>query len=161
MLWLYALIVVLLAVGLWRVYMVLGTPSTLTPHDYAVVLADVATSVERSAQRLREALGQPGSKLHDAAADARKIFQTGYYQTLRLRPVTGVDDLAAAREQLGRACEVYDWASRMIASESLKNPLIREEAMRLLDAGDAALKQAAQSLPASLPLPHGRTASSR
>lgn len=149
MLWLYAVILLVIAIGLWAAYRVLGTPSRLTPPDYLVVLADVATSVERSAGRLRQALDQPADgHLHEVAADARKIFQTGYYQTLRLRPTSGPDTLAAARAELGRACEAYDWASRMIGSESLSNPLIREAALRLLDAGDEALNQAARELPA-------------
>lgn len=161
MLWLYAAVVVLFAVGLWGVYRLLGTPSKLAPIDYAVVLADVATSVERSAKQLREALAEPGRNLHGAAVAAKKIFQTGYYQTLRLRPATGPDELVAARAELSRACEAYDWASRMIGSESFANPLIKAEAYRLLDAGDAALIQAARQLPASLPAPGGKTAPSR
>jgi hypothetical protein len=161
MLWLYVLVLIALAGALVAAYRVLGTPSRLTPPDYAVVLADVAASVERESERLRAALLQPDADLESAARDGRKIFQTGYYQTLRLRPASGPDALAAARAGLGRACEAYDWASRMIGSESLRNPLIRESAVRLLDAGDAALKQAARELPASLPLPHERTAPSR
>ena len=149
MLWLYALILLIVAVGLWAAYRVLGTPSRLAPGDYLVVLADVATSVERSATQLRQALEhEPDGRLGDVAAEARKIFQTGYYQTLRLRPTDGPDAMAAVRAELGRACEAYDWASRMIGSESRRNPLIRDAALRLLDAGDAALSQAARELPA-------------
>jgi hypothetical protein len=147
MAWLYILILLLLAAGLVGAYRVLGTPSRLASRDYNIVLADVATSVERAAGQLRQALdGDPG-KLEDEAAASRKIFQTGYYQTLRLRPTTGPDAGAAARAELGRACEAYDWASRMIASESVQNPLILAAARQLLDAGDAALKQAALELP--------------
>jgi hypothetical protein len=147
MAWLYILILLLAAAGLIGAYRVLGTPSRLAARDYNIVLADVATSVERAASQLRAALdGEPGG-LEDAAAASRKIFQTGYYQTLRLRPTTGPDHGAAARAELGRACEAYDWASRMIASESVHNPLILAAARRLLDAGDAALKQAALELP--------------
>ncbi len=147
MAWLYIVILLVLAVGLWGAYKLLGTPSRLASLDYNFVLADVATSVERAAGRLRQALdGEPG-KLEDEAAASRKIFQTGYYQTLRLRPTTGPDAGAAARAELGRACEAYDWASRMIASESVHNPLILTAARQLLDAGDAALKQAALELP--------------
>jgi hypothetical protein len=160
MIWLYALIVLLFAIGFWAAYRVLGTPSKLAPIDYAVVLADVATSVERSANRLRQGLAEPGRDVHGTATEAKKIFQTGYYQTLRLRPSTGADQLAGPREQLGRACEAYDWASRMISSESLNNPLVREAACALLDAGDAALKQAARELPESLPGSAERTAPS-
>jgi hypothetical protein len=147
MAWLYILILVLAAAGLIGAYRVLGTPSRLAARDYNFVLADVATSVERAAGQLRVALDGEPAALEDAAAASRKIFQTGYYQTLRLRPTTGPDDLAAARAGLGRACEAYDWASRMIGSESVRNPLILAEARRLLDAGDAALKQAALELP--------------
>lgn len=161
MIWLYVAVVVLLIVGLWAVYRVLGTPSKLTPHDYAVVLADVATSVERSSTQLRAALARPDRDRQSAAAEAKKIFQTGYYQTLRLGPSSGPDELAAARGELGRACEAYDWASRMVGSESFNNPLIREAVSRLLDAGDAALKQAARELPAALPSSRGKIAPSR
>jgi hypothetical protein len=158
MAWLYLLILLLLAAGLVGAYRVLGTPSRLASRDYNIVLADVATSVERAADRLRLALdGDPG-KLEDEAAASRKIFQTGYYQTLRLRPTTGPDAGAAARAELGRACEAYDWASRMIASESVHNPLILAAARQLLDAGDAALKQAALELPPVLSTPAESTA---
>jgi len=147
MAWLYILILLLLAAGLVGAYRLLGTPSRLAARDYTIVLADVATTVERAAGQLRQALdGEPG-RLEDAAAASRKIFQTGYYQTLRLRPTTGPDNGAAARAELGRACEAYDWASRMIGSESVHNPLILAAARRLLDAGDAALRQAALELP--------------
>lgn len=162
MLWLYLVLLVVAAVGLWGVYRLLGTPSRLAPTDYAVVLADVATSVERAASRLRSALdGLAGVSLDDVAGESRKIFQTGYYQTLRLRPAAGADALAAARAELGRACEAYDWASRMLGSESVRNPLILEAARRLMDAGDAALRQAARELPPELPAAHESTAPSR
>jgi len=142
--WLYLLLLAVAAVGLWGVYRILGTPSRLAPTDYAVVLADVADSVERAAARLREALdASPATALDDVAGQSRKIFQTGYYQTLRLRPAAGADVLAAARAELGQACEAYDWASR------------------LMDVGDNALRQAAQALPAELPAPHESTAPSR
>jgi hypothetical protein len=158
MAWLYILILLLLAAGLVGAYRVLGTPSRLASRDYNIVLADVATSVERAAGRLRQALdGEPG-RLEDEAAASRKIFQTGYYQTLRLRPTTGPDAGAAARAELGRACEAFDWASRMIGSESVHNPLILEAARRLLDAGDAALRQAALELPPLLSTPRESTA---
>jgi hypothetical protein len=158
MAWLYILILLLLAAGLVGAYRVLGTPSRLASRDYNIVLADVATSVERAAGRLRQALdGEPG-RLEDEAAASRKIFQTGYYQTLRLRPTTGPDAGAAARAELGRACEAFDWASRMIGTESVHNPLILEAARRLLDAGDAALRQAALELPPLLSTPRESTA---
>src|ERR1700719_447560 len=158
MAWLYILILVLAAAGLIGAYRVLGTPSRLAARDYNIVLADVATSVERAAGELRVALdGEPG-RLEDAAAASRKICQTGYYQTLRLRPTTGPDDGAAARAGLGRACEAYDWASRMIGSESVHNPLILAAARRVLDAGGAALKQAALELPPMPSTPRESTA---
>jgi hypothetical protein len=156
MAWLYLVILLLLAAGLWAAYRVLGTPSRLAPRDYNVVLADVATTVERSAARLRRALeAGPSPALEDEASAARKIFQTGYYQTLRLRPSSGPDAAAAARATLGRACEAYDWASRMLGSESVNNPLVLDAARRLLDAGDAALTQAGQELPPVLAAPGG------
>ena len=87
MAWLYLLILLVLAAALVVAYRVLGTPSRLAPRDYDVVLADIESSVERAADRLRRALDAgPGGALEDEATAARKIFQTGYYQTLRLRP---------------------------------------------------------------------------
>lgn len=154
MAWLYILLLLLAAAGLVGAYRVLGTPSRLAAGDYNIVLADVATSVERAAGQLRQALDGEPERLEDAAVASRKIFQTGYYQTLRLRPTSGPDNGAAARAELGRACEAYDWASRMIGSESVHNPLILAAARRLLDAGDAALKQAALELP-PVPSPPG------
>ncbi len=156
MAWLYLLILLLLAAGLWGAYRVLGTPSRLPPGDYDVVLVDVKTSVERAADRLRRALDAgPGRALEDEATAARKIFQTGYYQTLRLRPSSGPDRAADARAELGRACEAYDWASRMLGSESVRNPLVLDAARRLMDAGDGALKQVERELPPVLAAPHG------
>ena len=158
MAWLYVLILLLLAAGLLGAYRLLGTPSRLAPGDYDLVLADVATSVERAAGRLRQALDGDEARLEDEATTARKIFQTGYYQTLRLRPLSGPDAAAAARAELGRACEAYDWASRMIGSESVHNPLILAAARRLLDAGDTALRQAALQLPPVPATPRENTA---
>jgi len=84
---LYAVILVVAAAALVGAYRVLGTPSRLTPVDYATVLDDVVRSVTRAAERLRGALDNPaGPQLTDIAAESRKIFQTAYYQTLRLRP---------------------------------------------------------------------------
>src|SRR2546423_1455080 len=91
MAWPYLLILLVLAAALWAAYRLLGTPSRLAPSDYNVVLADVATSVERAARRLRLAIETGDGELEDAAKAARKIFQTGYYQTLRLRPSSGPD----------------------------------------------------------------------
>jgi hypothetical protein len=158
MAWLYILILLLLAAGLVGAYRVLGTPSRLASRDYYVVLADVATSTERAAGQLRKALDGDPAALEDAAAASRKIFQTGYYQTLRLRPTTGPDAGAAARAELGRACQAYDWASRMLGNESVHNPLILAAARSLLDAGDAALSQAARELPPVLAMPGESTA---
>src|SRR5256885_9112231 len=106
MVWLYLLILLALAAGLWGVYRVLGTPSKLAPTDYHIVLADVAVSVEKAATQLRQALdGAPGTEWADTAKEARKIFQTGYYQTLRLRPASGSDQAADIRPDLRRAVE--------------------------------------------------------
>ena len=161
MVWLYLLILLGLAAALWGVYRVLGTPSKLAPTDYRIVVVDVAVSVEKAATRLRQALdGAPGADWAEAAKEARKIFQTGYYQMLRLRPATGSDQVADARAELGRACDAYDWASRMIGSESAPNPLVLEAARRLMDAGDSALKQAARELSLAQPAPRENTAPS-
>ena len=159
MAWLYLLILLVLAAALVVAYRVLGTPSRLAPRDYDVVLADIKSSVERAAERLRRALeAGPGGPLEDEATAARKIFQTGYYQTLRLRPSSGPDLSADARAALGRACEAYDWASRMLGSESVRNPLVLDAARRLMDAGDAALTQVARELPPVPDAPGGNTA---
>jgi hypothetical protein len=159
MAWLYLLILLVLAAALVVAYRVLGTPSRLAPRDYDVVLADIESSVERAAERLRRALdGGPAGRLEDEASAARKIFQTGYYQTLRLRPSSGPDRSVDARAALGRACEAYDWASRMLGSESVRNPLVLDAARRLMDAGDAALTQVARELPPVPDAPHGNTA---
>lgn len=159
MVWVYLLILLVLAAALVGAWRVLGTPSRLAPRDYDVILVDIKTSVERAADRLRRALNVgPGPGLEDEATAARKIFQTGYYQTLRLRPSSGPDRAADTRAGLGRACEAYDWASRMLGSESVHNPLVLEAAGRLMDAGDAALKQVGQALPPVLDAPRGSTA---
>ncbi len=159
MAWLYLLILLVLAAALVVAYRVLGTPSRLAPGDYDVVLADIKSSVERAAERLRRALDAgPTAPVEDEATAARKIFQTGYYQTLRLRPSSGPDLSADARAALGRACEAYDWASRMLGSESVRNPLVLDAARRLMDAGDAALTQVARELPPVPDAPRGNTA---
>jgi hypothetical protein len=147
---LYAIILVAAALALWGVYRVLGTPSRLQPADYRLVLADIAVSVGRAAGRLEDALERDADAgLDEVAAESRKIFQTGYYQALRLRPATGNDAAIAVRAELGRACEAYDWASRMLGGESRGNPLILAAARQLLTAGDAALRQAERELPAA------------
>ncbi|HVS06483.1 MAG TPA: hypothetical protein VHK65_10010 [Candidatus Dormibacteraeota bacterium] len=159
MAWLYLVILLVLAATLVVAYRVLGTPSRLVPRDYDLVLADIESSVARAANRLRRALDAgPERPLEDEATAARKIFQTGYYQTLRLRPSSGPDLSADARAALGRACEAYEWASRMIGSESVHNPLVLDAARRLMDAGDAALTQVARELPPLPDAPRGNTA---
>ena len=60
MLWLYVVILLVVAFGLWAAYRLLGTPSRLAQADYAVVLADVASSAERAARRLRDAFEMEG-----------------------------------------------------------------------------------------------------
>jgi len=158
MVWLYALILLLLAAALVVAYRVLGTPSRLTPPDYDVVLEDIRSSVERAATRLRRSLeAGPEQSVVDEATAARKIFQTAYYQTLRLRPASGPDLTADTRATIGRACEAYEWASRMLGSESAKNPLVREAAGRLMDAGDAVLMQVERKQPAMPDVPRGST----
>ena len=159
MAWLYALILLLLAAALLGAWRVLGTPSRLAPRDYDVVLDDVKASVQRAAARLRRSLeAGAGASLEDEASAARKIFQTGYYQALRLRPARGPDLAADARASIGRACEAYEWASRMLGSESVHNPLVLEAARRLMDAGDAVLTRVARELPAEPDAPHGNSA---
>ena len=158
MVWLYALILLLLAAALVVAYRVLGTPSRLAPRDYDVVLEDIATSVERAASRLRQSLDEgPGQSLEDQATAARKTFQTAYYQTLRLRPASGPDLAADARAAIGRACEAYDWSSRMLGTESTQNPLVLEAARRLMDAGDAVLTQVERKQSAMPDAPRGNT----
>ena len=157
MVWLYALILLLLAAALVVAYRVLGTPSRLTPPDYDVVLEDIRSSVERAGTRLRRSLDAgPEQSVVDEATAARKIFQTAYYQTLRLRPASGSDLAADTRAAIGRACEAYDWASRMLGSESAQNPLVGEAARRLMDAGDAVLTQDERK-PAMPDAPRGST----
>ncbi len=158
MVWLYALILLLLAAALVVAYRVLGTPSRLAPRDYDVVLEDIRTSVERAASRLRRSLDAGSEQsVEDEATAARKIFQTAYYQTLRLRPASGPDLTAEARAAIGRACEAYDWASRMLGSESAQNPLIGDAARRLMDAGDAVLTQVEGKPPAMPDVPRENT----
>jgi len=146
--WLYALILIVAAVALWAAYKILGTPSRLQPGDYRIVLDDLTGSVGKAAAELRTALdGAPGRERTAIANQTRKIFQTGYFQSLRLRPLTGQDASAAARAELGRACEAYDWAARMLASDASGNPLVLEAARRLVDAADAAFSRAVLELP--------------
>jgi hypothetical protein len=149
-----AIILIVVIAGLWAAYRVLGTPSRLAPADYRVVLDDLATSVARSAAQLRAALSEDDRKREEVAADARKIFQTGFYQALRLKPDATTDPAALVRAGLGRACEGYEWASRMAESESFGNAAVREAVQLLLDRSDAELSAAQQTLgglPASPP----------
>jgi hypothetical protein len=151
----YALILAVVLLGLWGAYRVLGTPSRLAPADYTTVLEDILQAVTRAAAELRSALDQPAfeGSLEDVAGESRKIFQTGYYQTLRLRPATGPDAGEQARAALGRACEAYDWASRMVSSESRSNPAIVAAVRGLMDAGDGELDRARQGLATPSPPP--------
>src|SRR5438045_9201499 len=124
MVWLYLLIRLVLAAALWAVYRVLGTPSKLAPTDYHIVLADVAVSVEKAATQLRQALdAAPQAEWADAAQETRKIFQTGYYQMLRLRPASGSAQAAVLRAELGRSCEAFYSACRKMYGASARKPL--------------------------------------
>jgi hypothetical protein len=145
-----AVILGVVIAGLWAAYRVLGTPSRLAPADYRVVLDDLAASVARSAASLRGALAEDDRQREQVAADARKIFQTGFYQALRLKPDATTDPSALVRAGLGRACEGYEWASRMAESESFGNPAVQEAVRMLLDRADAQLSAAQQTL-AGLP----------
>ena len=152
---LYAVLLVVVVVGLWGAYRVLGTPSRLAPSDYAIVLDDLVRSVTRAASQLRDALESPHARagLEEVASESRKIFQTGYYQSLRLRPAGGPDPGEGPRAALGRACEAYDWASRMASSESRMNPAIQDVMRRLMDAGDRELDRVRTALRGWAPPP--------
>ena len=145
-----AAILVIVIAGLWAAYRVLGTPSRLAPADYRVVLDDLAASVAQSAAQLRGALAEDDRNREQVAAGARTIFQTGYYQALRLKPDATTDPAALVRAGLGRACEGYEWASRMAGSESYGNAAVREAVLMLLDRADAELTASQQAL-AGLP----------
>jgi hypothetical protein len=151
----YALILAVVVLGLWAAYKVLGTPSRLEPADYAIVLEDLLRSVTRAAAEMRVALDSPasGSALEEVATESRKIFQTGYYQALRLRPSTGPDAGEDPRTALGRACEAYDWASRMASGESWSNPAVKSAVRGLMDAADRELDRARQALATPAPDP--------
>lgn len=149
-----AAILVAVIVGLWAAYRVLGTPSRLAPADYRVVLDDLGASVARSAAQLRGVLHEGDATREEVAAEARKIFQTGYYQALRLKPEAATDPAALIRAALGRACELYEWASRMVGSESYANEAVREAALMLLDRADAELTASRQALAALPPTTH-------
>jgi len=117
------------------------------------VLDDLAATATRSAAEVRRLLEDTDPDREEVAARARRIFQTGYYQALRLKPDAATDPAALVRAGLGRACEGYDWASRMVGSESYSNAAVREAARLLLDRADAELSAARQAL-AALPPPH-------
>jgi hypothetical protein len=152
---LYAFLLLVAAVFLWGVYRVLGQPTRLAPADYTIVLIDVADSALRAAARLRAAAeaASDGSGIDDVATGSRKIFQTGYYQALRLRPTTGADTAVDIRHRLAGACEACDWASRMMGSESNRNPEVLKAARQLLDSGEADLRASIAALrpPAGAP----------
>ena len=156
---LYAFLLLVAAAFLWGAYRVLGQPTQLAPADYTLVLIDVADSGLRAAARLRTAAEarSDGSGLDDVAIQSRKIFQTGYYQALRLRPTTGPDTAVAIRDRLARACEACDWASRMIGSESNRNPEVLKAARRLLDGGEAELRASIEALRPPAGAPTGNT----
>ncbi|HYM51590.1 MAG TPA: hypothetical protein VET65_13600 [Candidatus Limnocylindrales bacterium] len=149
---LYAALLLLAVTGLWAVYRVLGTPSRLAPADYAAVLDDLIDSVANAASRLRKALDAPDAdRLEEVATEARKIFQTAYYQTLRLRPLTGPDTGEPARLAMREACEAYDWASRMASADSVRNEAIRAAIVDLIEAGDRGVERARLARPALSP----------
>src|SRR5205814_7124122 len=105
MVWLYLLILLVLAAALWAVYRVLGTPSKLAPTDYHIVLADVAVSVEKAATQLRQALdAAPQAEWADDAKESRKLLQTAQTRYLRHRRPPRPDQRANLRAELGRAC---------------------------------------------------------
>ena len=152
---LYVLLFILAVLGIWAVYRVLGAPSKLPPADYRTVLDDLLQTVERERARLLTALDSPsrlaaegrgGGNLASVAESSRKIFQTGYYQALRLKP-TGADDTAAdVRDHIRRACEACDWAGRMVGGEAANNPLLLRSARSLLEAAATELEQARAGL---------------
>ena len=46
--------------------------------------------MRRAADRLEAANLEDSKRVEEEAAEARKIFQTAYYQALRLRPAAGI-----------------------------------------------------------------------
>jgi hypothetical protein len=160
---LYVFLFILAVLGIWAVYRVLGAPSKLPPADYRTVLDDLLQTVERERSRLLSALdsgsplaedGRAGGNLASVAESSRKLFQTGYYQALRLKPVGADDGTAEVRDHIRRACEACDWAGRMVGGESANNLLLLEAARSLLGAAATELQQARAGLP-----PNGRESS--
>ena len=152
---LYVFLFILAVLGIWIVYRVLGAPSQLKPADYRVVLDDLLETVERERSRLLAGLdasekspsplageGRGGGELASVAQSSRKIFQTGYYQALRLKPLGADDGAAKVRDHIRRACEACDWAGRMLGGEAANNPLLLKSARSLLEAAAAELEQA-------------------
>ena len=152
---LYVFLFILALLGIWAVYRVLGAPSKLPPADYRTVLDDLLQTVERERSRLLSALDSPsplaregrgGGNLPAVAESSRKIFQTGYYQALRLKPAAADDSTANVRDHIRRACEACDWAGRMVGGEAANNPLLLKSARSLLEAAAIELDQARAGL---------------
>ena len=160
---LYVFLFILAVLGIWAVYRVLGAPSKLPPADYRTVLDDLLQTVERERGRLLAALeasvkpasqspsplageGPGGGNLPAVAESSRKIFQTGYYQALRLKPAAADDSTANVRDHIRRACEACDWAGRMVGGEAANNPLLLKSARSLLEAAAIELDQARAGL---------------
>jgi len=81
MVWLYLVILLVLAASLIGAYRVLGTPSRLAPRDYGVVLEDIRTSVERAAALLGALRGSTRGAL---AMDPRRMAMPVSYTHLTL-----------------------------------------------------------------------------
>jgi hypothetical protein len=90
--------------------------------------------------------GWGGGNLPAVAESSRKIFQTGYYQALRLKPAAADDSTANVRDHIRRACEACDWAGRMVGGEAANNPLLLKSARSLLEAAATELDQARAGL---------------
>jgi hypothetical protein len=143
---LYVFLFVLAVLGIWAVYRVLGGPSQLPPADYRTVIDDLIETAERERARLLAALDSGQGDLGAVASSSRKIFQTGYYQSLRLRPSEAADAAAEVRDHIRRACEACDWAGRMVGGETANNPLLLGSARSLLEAAGAELERARAGL---------------
>jgi hypothetical protein len=148
MAFLYAALLLLAIIFLWGAYRILGTPSRLKPADYEVVLDDLFYSVRRAAERLKAANLEDSREVEEVSAEARKIFQTAYYQALRLRPSSGEDRQAKLRAELARTCQAYEWAARILEQEVTPNPMLRQAGFDLLEKADAELSRLAAELDA-------------